>query len=110
MYSVYFQNQVVDSESSYLYFIPTESDSKRRECYEYENLFPAPPSISPTTNISQHVDLTPSRRKHVDYGASRYGWLVSALILALLLTCVTLLSVLTVLVVSGNRKTPQGRG
>ncbi|XP_077323153.1 uncharacterized protein LOC143956860 [Lithobates pipiens] len=81
-----------------------ESNSKCQESNVYENLIPGPPSISPTTNISQQVDLTSSRRKHVAYGASRYGCLVSALILALLMTCVILLSVLIVLVVSGRQR------
>ncbi|XP_073469073.1 C-type lectin domain family 12 member B-like [Aquarana catesbeiana] len=97
-------SQVVGSKSSTLYIIPTASNSKHQESYMYENLFPAPPSISPTTNISQHVDLTSSRRKHVVYGASRYGCLVPALILAFLLTCVLLLSVLIVLVISGRER------
>ncbi|XP_077323152.1 killer cell lectin-like receptor subfamily F member 1 [Lithobates pipiens] len=76
-----------------------------RESSVYENMVPAPSIMNPTTFISQqHVTPASSRRKHVAHEASSYGCLVPALILALLLTCVILLSVLIVLVVSGRER------
>lgn len=69
-----------------------------RESSVYENMAPAASSTNASTFISQLVTPASSRRKHVTRDASSYGCLVPALILALLLTCVILLSVLIALV------------
>ncbi|XP_073468137.1 killer cell lectin-like receptor subfamily B member 1B allele C isoform X2 [Aquarana catesbeiana] len=68
----------------------------------YDNVAPESSSNIPTTFISQHVAVTSSRRNHVAHGTSRYGCLVPALLMVLLLTCVTLQSVLIFLRVSGK--------
>ncbi|PIO31555.1 hypothetical protein AB205_0214610 [Aquarana catesbeiana] len=75
-----------------------------QESSVYYNVAPESSSNIPTTFISQNVALTSSRRKHGAQGASSCGSLVPALLMVLLVTCVTLQSVLIYLRVSGRER------
>ncbi|XP_077323145.1 uncharacterized protein LOC143956847 [Lithobates pipiens] len=94
-----YDSEVVVSGSSFTTHI---YEHINRESSEYDNVAPESSSNIPTKCISQHVALTSSRRKHGAHGASSCGCLVPALLMVLLVTCVTLQSVLIFLRVSGK--------
>ncbi|XP_073469094.1 killer cell lectin-like receptor subfamily B member 1C [Aquarana catesbeiana] len=74
-------------------------DQKSSVC---DNVAPESSSNIFTRFISQHVAFTSSRKNPVAHRTPRYGCLVPALLMVLLLTCITLQSVLIFLRVSGK--------
>ncbi|XP_077323144.1 killer cell lectin-like receptor subfamily G member 1 [Lithobates pipiens] len=96
-----YDSEVVVSGSSFTTHI---YEHINRESSEYDNVAPESSSNIPTKFISQHVALTSSRRKNGAHGASSCGCLVPALLMVLLVTCVTLQSVLIFLRVSGRER------
>ncbi|PIN97554.1 hypothetical protein AB205_0113720 [Aquarana catesbeiana] len=96
-----YDSKVVVSGSS---FTTPIYEHMNRESSVYDDVAPESSSNIPTTFISQHVALTSSRRKHGAHGASSCGCVVPALLMVLLVTCVTLQSVLIFLRVSGRER------
>ncbi|XP_077323151.1 C-type lectin domain family 2 member L-like [Lithobates pipiens] len=89
---------IVTSGSGPLNVVPTTPIYQ----YVYDDAASAPSNNTPTTFISQHLTPASSRNQPGTHGASRCGYLVPAMLATLLLTCVTLLSVLISLRVSGR--------
>lgn len=96
-----YDSKVVVSGSS---FTTPIYEHMNRESSVYDNVAPESSSNIPTTFISRHVAFTSSRRKHGAHGASSCGCLVPALLMVVLVTCVTLQSVLIFVQVSGRER------
>ncbi|PIO31554.1 hypothetical protein AB205_0214600 [Aquarana catesbeiana] len=94
-----YDSKVVVSGSS---FTTPIYEHMNRESSVYDNVAPESSSNIPTTFTSQDVAFTSSRRKHGAHGASSCGCLVPALLMVVLVTCVTLQSVLIFVQVSGR--------